>query len=442
MHGFIRRYQKVIWSVLAVIVIITFVFWGSQTGDDPAQRRRPSPGKIFGKAVSFNDFMRAYWGVYLGYFLQTGQSPDTNNRRVAAQLEQMAWMRMLQVRKVEELGLYVPMDRAIEFIQQSPAFRNKAGFDAERYKQFIHGRLPGLRLTENDLLNIAREQLAIDQLKDIIASTAKVTNLEVRNAFADAGQKVAVAVVAFNSTNYTAAVKLTDKDIEDYFNKSKETYRIPDRAKVRYLKLGVDNFLPKVTVTDAEVKDRYEKEKEAFTDPATKKTKPLDAVRDEIRKAIATPRAMNLVREQAEKINDEVLPDPRNPQEKRPDLATVAQKHGLALATTDFFSEKEELKYASTPNFQRAALSLNTDSPYEMVGAPDGAYLLQFVARKPSELPALAAVRGKVIADLTRERALELCRKDGREKHDKFKPDLTPIKPGQKPKTSLETLAA
>ena len=438
----LRRYQKYTLIVVAVVIIITFVFWGSQTSDDPAHRRRPSPGKIYGKDVSFNDFMRAYWGVYLGYMLQTGQSPDTNNRRVAAQLEQMAWMRMLQVRKVEELGLYVPMDRAIEFIQQSPAFRTKAGFDTERYKQFIRGRLPGLRMTENDLLKIASEQLAIDQLKDIIASTAKVTNLEVRNAFSDAGQKVAVTVVAFNSTNYTAAVKLTDKDIEDYFNKNKETYRIPDRAKVRYLKLNVDKFLPKVTVTDAEIKDRYEKEKETFTDLATKKPKPLDAVRDEIRKAIATPRAMNLVREQAEKINDEVLPDPRNPQEKRPDLATVAQKHGLALADTDFFSEKDELKYASTPNFQRAALSLSSDSPYEMVGSPDGAYLLQFVARKPSELPALAAVRTKVVADLTRERALELCRKDGREKRDKFKPDLAALKPGEKPKTSLEALAA
>ncbi len=441
MHGFIRRYQKVIWSVLAVIVIITFVFWGSQTGDDPGQRRRHSPGKIFGKDVSFNDFMRAYWGVYLGYMLQTGQSPDTNNRRVAAQLEQMAWLRMVQTRKVGELGLYVPLERAIEFIQQSPAFRTKSGFDTERYKQFIHGRLPGLRLTENDLIRIASEQLAIDQLKDIISSTAKITNLEVRNAYAEAGQKLAVAVVAFTATNYSAAVKLADKDIEDYFNKNKETYRIPDRVKVRYVKLSVDGFLPKVTVTDAEIKDRYEKEKESFTDPATKKPKPLDAVRDEIRKAIATPRAMNLVREQAEKINDEVLPDPRNPQEKRPDLPAVAKKHGLALADTGFFSEKDELKFSSAPNFQRAALSLSSDSPYEVVGAPDGACLLQFVARKPSEAPALAAVRAKVVADLTRERALELCRKDGREKRDKFKPDLTAAKPGEKPKTTLETLA-
>lgn len=438
----LRRYQKYILMVVAVVVIVTFVFWGSQTGDDSPRMNRESPGKIYGSAVSHKDFMDAFWGVYLGYFLQSGQSPDTGDRRVAAQLEQMAWLRLVQVRKVEELGLYVPVDRAIEFIQQSPAFRSKAGFDADRYKQFIHGRLPGLRMAEKDLIRIAREQLAIEQLKDIIASTAKATHLEVRNAYSDAGQKIGVAVVAFSATNYTAQVKLADKDIEDYFNKHKETYRIPDRAKVRYVKISVDSFLPKVTVTDAEIRDRYEKDKETFADPATQKPKPLEAVRDEIRKAIAAPRAMNLVREQAEKINDEVLPDPRNPQEKRPDLAAAAQKHGLALADTDFFAEKDELKYASTPNFQRAALSLSSDSPYEVVGAPDGAYLLQFVARKPSELPTLTAVRAKVVADLTRERALELCRKDGREKRDKFKPQLTAIQPGQKPAASLEQLAA
>lgn len=438
----LRRYQKYILMVVAVVVIVTFVFWGSQTGDDSARIKRQSPGQIYGSAVSHHDFTGAYWGVYLGYFLQSGQSPDTSNRRVDAQLQQMAWLRLVQLRKVEELGLYVPVERAIEFIQQSPAFRSKAGFEADRYKQFIHGRLPGLRLAEKDLIRIAREQLAIEQLKDIVSSTAKVTQLEVRNAYSDAGQKIGVAVVAFNATNYTAQVRLADKDIEDYFNKNKETYRIPDRVKVRYVKISVDGFLPKVTVTDAEIKDRYEKEKETFTDPATQKPKPLEAVREEIRKAIATPRAMNLVRELAEKINDEILPDPRNPQEKRPDLAAAAQKHGLALADTDFFAEKDELKYASTPNFQRAALSLGGDSPYEVVNAPDGAYLLQFVARKPSELPVLAAVRAKVVADLTRERALELCRKDGREQRDKFKPELTAIKPGETAKTSLEKLAA
>lgn len=435
---FLRRYQKVILAVTAVVVIITFVFWGSQTGDDSQRAQRPSPGRIYGKSVSFNDFMRHYWAVYLGYYLQTGQRPD-NDRRVSAQLEQQTWLRMVLERKTEELGLYVPEARAIQHIQQMPAFQDKGRFDPERYKQFIGGLLPSIRLTEQDLIRIVRQQLAIDQLRDIIASTAKITPLKVRNSYQESGEKLSVAVVVFSATNYAARVKLADKEIQEHFDKHKETYRIPDRVKVRYVKLSVDNFLPKAQVSDAEIKERYDKVKESLVDPKTNKPKPLEAVRDDLRKEIARPRAMNLVRELAEKINDEVLPDPRNPQEKRPDLATVAKQHGLAMADSDFFSESDELPYVSAPNFQRVALSLSSDSPYELVGAPDGVYMLQFVARKPSELPALAAVRAKAVEDLTRQRAMDLCRKDGQEKQEKFK---TAITTAGKDKPALEKLAA
>jgi len=433
-----RRHQKIIWSVIAVVVIITFVFWGSQTGSDGPGGRiaRPSPGRMNGKPVSSAEFEWQQRSFCLMYYLRQGQTID--RRRMEQQLQAPTWQRLLVSRKIEKLGIYVPEEDAVAFIQQLPVFQSDKGFDAERYRRFVAAMLPQWGLNEEDLVSIVRGQLAIDKLQDIVASTAKVTPLDVRQSYDEAGEQLSIAVVEFSATNYTAQIKLADKEIKDEFEKSKETYRIPERVKVRYLKFSLDNYLSKAQVTDAEIKDRYDKEKEAFTDPKTKQVKPLAAVRDEIRKEIARPRAMKMVNEAASQINDAVLPDSRNPAEKKPDLVAVAQQRGLALATTDFFSEKDELKSVTAPKFQRAAMTLSADSPYEMVPAPDGVYFIQFVARKASELPAFDAARPKVVEDLQRMRSLELARKDGREKYAKFK---TAIESAAKPKPALDALA-
>ena len=425
--------------MIAVVVIITFVFWGSQTGGGgPGGRReRPSPGRMSGKAVSSAEFSRQMNAVCLMYFLRQGQRID--QRHYEQQLQAPTWQRMLMWQKAQEMGLYVPVENVVEHIRQLPLFQTDKGFSPESYKRFVDAILPQMGMTEEDIVTVVGEQLAIDKLQEVVVSTAKVTPLDVRHAFDDANEKLSIAVVEFSATNYLAQIKLTDKEIQDEFEKNKETYRIPERVKVRYLKLSLDDYLPKVQVTDAEIKERYEKEKEALTDPKTKQAKPLDAVREDLRKEIARPRGMKMVNETASQINDAVLPDPRNPTEKKPDLGAVAQQRGLVLATTDFFSEKEELKFITAPKFQHAAMTLSADSPYELVPAPDGVYFIQFIARKPSKLPAFDAARPKVVEDLKRTRSQELARKDGREKYVKFK---AAIESAAKPKPALDQLAA
>ncbi|MBM3889659.1 MAG: hypothetical protein FJ388_11110 [Verrucomicrobia bacterium] len=438
-----RRHQKVIFAVLAVVVIITFVFWGAMTGEEGRrQARMVSPGKMYGKAVAPEDWMNAQRAIALFHYFRTGQIVDF--RRSGQEMERAAWLSLLQRHKARALGLHVPQERAVEFIQQLAMFQKEERFEPGLYRRFVKETLPWFGLDEEDFLEVIREQLAVDQLREVVASTAKVTSLDVRQDYQETNDKLTIAIATFNSSNYVAQVKLTDKDIQEDFEKNKENYRIPDRVKVRYLKLSADAFLPKVEVTGQEIKDRYEKHKAAFTDPKTKAVKPLEAVRADLRREIALPKAMKLATDLADRVREEVLPDPRYPDQKRPDIQTVAKQHGLALADTDFFSAKDELKFASG-GFQKAALSLSPDDPCKTAKGPDCVYVISFVERKPSELPKLEAARTQVAEDLARRRAFDLACKDGQEKRDKFRAALQPLVSGSgapaKPNTTLELLA-
>ncbi|MCX7825489.1 MAG: peptidyl-prolyl cis-trans isomerase [Verrucomicrobiae bacterium] len=416
-------------AALVFAVIIAFVFWGPQVGRG-GRLRGQSPGKIQGQPVSLQEFEQARRAVLFLHYLRSGEIADA--RQASRQLDRLAWLRLVELRQVRRMGLRVPEERVAEFIRELPLFQERGRFSPERYRQFVQATLPLLRMNEAEFHATIAEQRATDMMRDIVASTAKVTPLEARQVYDQAHQMITVSVVYFSATNYLGRVQLAVGDIEDEFNKNAAAYRIPPRVKVRYIKIAADAFLSTVRVTEEEIAERYERDKAAFTDPKTQVVKPIDAVRDDLRRQIAMARAVRQARELAEKINDEVLSAPP------PDLSAAARRHGLAAAETDFFSERDELKAITAPDFQAAALSLSAENPYEMVPAPDGAYLLQFLASKPSELPPLSAARPQVVENLTRRKAVELARQDGREKHDAWKTALASAATQQ----SLEQLAA
>ncbi|MBM3889660.1 MAG: hypothetical protein FJ388_11115, partial [Verrucomicrobia bacterium] len=288
-------------AAVVFAIIIAFVFWGPQIGRG-GRLRGQSPGKIQGQPVSLNEFEQARRAVVFLYHLRSGEIVDAQG--ASRQLDRLTWLRLVELRQVRQMGLRVPEERVAEFIRDLPLFQDRGRFSPERYRQFVQATLPLLHMDEAEFHAAIADQRATDMMRDIVASTAKVTPLEVRQVYDQAHELIAVSVAYFSATNYAGRVQLGESDIQDEFNKNPDAYRIPPRVKVRYIKIAADDFLAKVRVTDEEIHERYERDKAAFTDPKTKAVKPLDAIRDDLRRQIAMSRAVRQAQELAEKIND------------------------------------------------------------------------------------------------------------------------------------------
>ena len=93
--------------VIIVVVIISFVFWGSQSSRMDGRSGRVSFGTMNGEAVTQENFRKAQREIYLRYYLSTGEWPDTDGKRTGFELEQQTYFRLLLIQKQEQLGIHV-----------------------------------------------------------------------------------------------------------------------------------------------------------------------------------------------------------------------------------------------------------------------------------------------------------------------------------------------
>ena len=417
-----RRHQRLIWVVIAGVVVITFVVWGvpgltgrSQTG---------SPGRLYGKDVNLQEYLDTRRLVYNYYLLFARQDLDRSEQG-RIMLQQQTWLRLIERRKLSEWNISVSDEDLVRYIQGM--FSENGRLDANKYREFLERQLPSMGIKAAEFEKMMREQLALEELHRVIGATAKVQPTELRDLYNIIHEKLDLSLITSDAANYTNQVKLSDAEVKDYFEKNKESFRIPERRKVRYVRFATDNYTNDIKLATTEVRDFYDKNKTMFTEVSKdenrktpEKVKPFETVEAEVRKRLIEAKAFQRATEAAGEMALAMV-KPKDPAAKTIEPATVdfkalAAKFGVTVNETDFFSQRAPIPNLNAgPFFNEAAFALTPKEPFsDVVSGQDGAYLLQHVDQKPSELPTLDAVKEKVSLRMTQERALAMAREKGR----------------------------
>src|ERR1051326_8306139 len=145
-QAYMRKNQQLIWTVIAVVVVITFVFWGSMTGS--GSRRQPgSPGTLYGRSISPQEYLDAQRMVHAYFTIFQGQD-FTRNDQGRQILDQQTWLRLIERRKIEQWHITATDDELVKFIQS--AFTENGRFNKEKYTQFLQQRLPAMGLKRSE----------------------------------------------------------------------------------------------------------------------------------------------------------------------------------------------------------------------------------------------------------------------------------------------------
>src|SRR5258706_15920282 len=103
MIGTIRKHSKWMWMIIITVIVISFVFWGSQTGRNSGGggSRPVSFGSINGKSITDEEFYNARREIFLHYFwISGGNWPDADARRSGFDVERETYYRLLLIRKI------------------------------------------------------------------------------------------------------------------------------------------------------------------------------------------------------------------------------------------------------------------------------------------------------------------------------------------------------
>ena len=169
--------------------------------------------------------------------------------------------RTLMLMEADRLGITVSPDETRKAIAQTPAFQREGGFDKELYLR----QLSALRLSPSEFEKAVQTDTIISKLMDNVKNTTKLSKRELFDLYRLENEKVNLAFIKVNPLTFDETVEVTPQELEDFFEKTKEEYRIPERVKARYLSFDPGAFMEQVEVPPEDVERYYRMNIERYT---------------------------------------------------------------------------------------------------------------------------------------------------------------------------------
>ncbi|HUA65158.1 MAG TPA: peptidylprolyl isomerase [Alphaproteobacteria bacterium] len=410
----IRKHSKWLLYIITAMVIGSFVFFmgrvgmnGGGAGGGEAVNTNDIGGEIYGQQVTPEMYDRMHNEVALDVFFRSGQWPEQNPELTHQALQESIYVRMLEVQKAKELGVHVTDEQAQKAaanILRSPELERAFGMENESVpmNSFIARVLEPERMTADDFENYVRDDLAIEQLRELYGVPGElVTPQEATNEYIRNYQEYSAQIVFFSASNYLDRVSVSPKDVEEFYTNYMADYRQPVRVKVNYVLFSVTNYLGEAqnqlgeSNLDLQVQGIFAK----YGMQVTPDAKTTNEALADIRNILIRRQALQVASTNANNFVQSVFNmEPVSPN----NLATAARKNGMTVEyPVPFAADYGPVEFTAPAAFTQAAFQLTPDSPISLpVAGQNGVYILALETNLPSEIPPLEQIRGRVADDL------------------------------------------
>ncbi len=413
--------SKLVWAAILVIIVFSFVIWGTQMPTQADRNEASSPGTLNGEPVDARIFRQMYFNTYLTVIMSVGRQVNITPE-IDQQLRKATWQRMVALQQAKEMGLTASDDEVASAIQQHEAFLTGGQFNKAVYKAFVQQFLAGLGFTERMFEEHVREEIVMQKARLVLERSTLVTPLELKRAFSSVSDKFKVDYVVLTPELVETEVKTSRDAARAFFDQDPAAFTLPERVKVQYVRFSDDAFRPEVTVTDEEIRAYYDENLADFevedtntlAEAATnllatvgKVTRPFEEVRQDITNKLIQQAARGKAGDQAMNFVVALTPDRDG---RAASFAAVAAQFGATVNQTGPFAADDTVEGVDAgPAFTRAAFELTEgDESYfsNPVEGEEGVYVLALLGREPARIPTFEEVEEKVMP-MARAKALE-----------------------------------
>ncbi|MDQ3290635.1 MAG: SurA N-terminal domain-containing protein [Bacteroidota bacterium] len=211
-------------------------------------------GEIAGKEITIEEFDQVLEGIKNNYASQTGKQPNENEM---TSLREQAWNQLIvkvaYQKELDRLGISVSDDELIDMVQGNnihpaikQAFTNPQTqqFDRSLVKNYLRDQLPKAApeqraAWDNFESNLGPER-SLTKYNNLIRLSNYVTTVEAKRALEEQNNKVNIKylLVPFSSIN-DSSIKVTDDQLQAYFDKNKDKYKVEEGRSVEYVTIPV-----------------------------------------------------------------------------------------------------------------------------------------------------------------------------------------------------------
>jgi hypothetical protein len=403
--------SKLVWAVILVIIVFSFVIWGTQMPTKSDRDQASSPGTLKGEAVDAKVFRQMYFNTYLSVIMSVGRQINITPE-IDVQLRKAAWQRLAALNQARDLGLSASDDEVAMAIQQYEAFQTEGQFNKAIYKSFAQQFLASLGFTERMFEEHVREEIVMQKTRMIVDRGTLVTPTELKRAFSSVTDKFKVDYVVIKPGLVTNEVKVGRDEARAYFDKDPAAFTLPEKVTVQVVRFNDAPFIPQVRVTEEDIRSYYDEniadfeveDTNALAEAATnllatvgKVTRPFDEVKQDIANQLIQKAAREKSADQAMNFVVALTPDRDG---KAPSFEAVASNFNAKVSQLGPFGLEEELDGVDAgPAFNRAAFELTEGEDTHFsnpVDGEEGVYVLGLVSREAPRVPTFDEVEKDV----------------------------------------------
>lgn len=261
----IRKYATGFIAIIIIIFIgIPFAFQGVQSyiGGGKAD----AMATVNGLEISEGEFLQVYQRARQRIIDAAGGKFDPeqiNEKELKKNVLQGLIKQKLVVMQAIEAGFRVGNSQLAESIKVMDQFQLEGGFNQEQYATTL--RQQGF--TEQQFEGLLRQDLVSNQLQTGISNSVFVSNKEARDTYRIVNQKRDISYMVISAGRFINADAGSDDEIKQYYELNKEQFRIPEKVKLEYLRLSIDDLAKSVKVSDEDIRAYYEQQKANFSTP-------------------------------------------------------------------------------------------------------------------------------------------------------------------------------
>jgi peptidyl-prolyl cis-trans isomerase D len=287
--------------------------------------------------------------------------------------------RILLLQEARRLGLKVTDEEVEASIHSNPAFQKDGLFDKATYVR----ALQRARLATKNFEASQKEGLLINKLQGLILTSVKVSDQEALEAYRQGFEKINLDMISLNPADFKD-VSMTPEELKEYFSKHREEFKLPAKAKIRYLLFDPKDYLKQIPVSAKEIEDYYENNKEKFGQPKRVKVRHI-LIKTDARDQEATAKA----KQRAESIREEAA--------KGKDFARLAKQNSEDLGTKDRGGEIGFIsKGQVVPEFEQVAFSMKVGEISSVIQTQFGFHILKVDEIQEASTQPLEKVKAQV----------------------------------------------
>jgi peptidyl-prolyl cis-trans isomerase D len=307
--------------------------------------------------------------------------------------------------EARRIGLTVSDAELRERLLRLPDFQENGQFVGEaRYRAVLRMQRPPR--TPGEFEEELRRVLTIEKLQGAVAAWVRVSDPEVEEEYRRRNEKVKLDLAIFTANQFRAGIQPTDAELQAQFAAHPDTYKMPEKRRVRYLSLSAEALRARMTVTPQEIEAKYKQNSQTYSMPEQIRASHI-LFKTEGKDAAA-------VTKQAEAVLAKV--------KAGADFAALAKQYSEddqskpTGGDLDYFG-----RGAMTPEFEEAAWALDVGKTSEIVKSPFGLHIIKLTDKKAAATKTLAEVRSQIEEQIRWEKAQAETTRVGEELAKKIK---------------------